>query len=94
MLEGDLIGADGQASVFIDIIGRPLLCDYRGGILCGVLVANRTALGQRPAPDGSVFLVASKVGNIALLVLHCRRDTISDRNRDNSWSSVNDRLPK
>jgi len=32
-LEGDLIGADGQASVFIDIIGRPLLCDYRRGIL-------------------------------------------------------------
>jgi hypothetical protein len=39
------------------------------------LIADRTALEQRPAPDGSVFLVTAKGGNIALpgVTLRSRR---------------------
>jgi len=54
---------------------RRHLWDIAAGFFPGGLVADRTALEQRPAPDGSVFLVASKGGNIALpgVTLRARR---------------------
>ncbi len=60
VLEGDLAGADGPASVFIDIIGRPLTplsyagvarrTAYRGGAYyAGAAVAGAAALGAAAA---------------------------------------------
>jgi hypothetical protein len=45
---------------------RRHLWDIAAGFFPGGLVADRTALEQRPASDGSVFLIASKGGNVAL----------------------------
>jgi hypothetical protein len=45
---------------------RRHLWDIAAGFFPGGLVADRTALEQRPAPDGSVFLVAAKGGTIKL----------------------------
>lgn len=55
---------------------RRHLWDIAGGFFPGGLVADRTALEQRPAFDGSVFLVATKGGKITLpgITLHARRD--------------------
>lgn len=54
---------------------RRHLWDIVAAFFPGGLVADRTALEQRPAPDGSVFLVASKGGNVALpgAMLRARR---------------------
>jgi hypothetical protein len=51
------------------------LWDIVSGYFPGGLVADRTAIEQRPAPDGSVFLVASKGGKVALpgVTLRARR---------------------
>jgi hypothetical protein len=60
VLEGDLAGADGPASVFIDIIGRPLTplsyagvarrTAYRGGAYyAGAAVAGAVAVGAAAA---------------------------------------------
>ena len=56
---------------------RRHLWDIAAGYFPGGLVADRTALEQRPAPDGSVFLVASKGGQVALpgLTLRARRNS-------------------
>ncbi len=45
------------------------------GFFPGGLVADRTALEQKPAPDGSVFLVANKAADIGLpgITLRARR---------------------
>jgi hypothetical protein len=55
---------------------RRHLWEIASGYFPGGLVADRTALEQRPAPDGSVFLVASKGGRVALpgVILRARRD--------------------
>jgi hypothetical protein len=55
---------------------RRHLWDIAAGFFPGGLVADRTALELRPASDGSVFLVGSKGGKIALpgVTLHARRD--------------------
>jgi len=45
---------------------RRHLWEIAAGFFPGGLVADRTALDQAPAPDGSVFLVAARGGNIAL----------------------------
>jgi hypothetical protein len=57
-------------------IVRRHLWDIAAGFFPGGLVADRTALEQQPAPDGSVFLVAAKGGKIALpgVILRARRD--------------------
>ncbi len=57
-------------------IVRRHLWDIAGGFFPGGLVADRTALEHRPAPDGSVFLVAAKGGKVALpgVTLRARRD--------------------
>ena len=57
-LEGDLAGADGPASVFIDIIGRPLTplsfagvarrTAYRGAYYAGAVAAAAAASAYRP----------------------------------------------
>jgi fido (protein-threonine AMPylation protein) len=54
---------------------RRHLWEIAAGFFPGALVADRTALEHQPAPDGSVFLVASRGGNIALLgvTLRARR---------------------
>jgi hypothetical protein len=54
---------------------RRHLWDIAAGFFPGGLVADRTALEQRPAPDGSVFLIASKGGMVALpgVILRARR---------------------
>ena len=54
---------------------RRHLWELAAGYFPGGLVADRTALEQKPAPDGSVFLVAAKGGNIALpgITLRARR---------------------
>jgi len=59
VLEGDLAGADGPASVFIDIIGRPLTplsfagvarrSAWRGAMYTGAAVAGAAALGAAGA---------------------------------------------
>ena len=56
---------------------RRHLWDIAAGYFPGGLVADRTALEQRPASDGSVFLVASKGGKVALpgLTLRARRNS-------------------
>ena len=43
---------------------RRHLWEIAAGFFPGGLVADRTALEHQPAPDGSVFLVASKGGGI------------------------------
>jgi hypothetical protein len=45
---------------------RRHLWDITAGLFPGGLIADRTALEQRPAPDGSVFMVASKGGKVTL----------------------------
>ena len=45
---------------------RRHLWEVVSGFFPGGLVADRTALEQRPAPDGSVFLIAARGGNITL----------------------------
>lgn len=45
---------------------RRHLWGIAAGFFPGGLVADRTALEQKPAPDGSVFLIAKKAGNIVL----------------------------
>ena len=54
---------------------RRHLWDIAAGYFPDGLIADRTALEQRPAPDGSVFLVAAKAANVALpgLTLRARR---------------------
>jgi fido (protein-threonine AMPylation protein) len=54
---------------------RRRLWDIAAGFFPGGLVADRTALEQRPAPDGSVFLVAEKGGKVVLpgVTLRARR---------------------
>ena len=54
---------------------RRHLWEIAAGYFPGGLIADRTALEQRPAPDGSVFLVTAKGGNIALpgVTLRSRR---------------------
>jgi hypothetical protein len=55
---------------------RRHLWDVTAGFFPGGLIADRTALEQRPAPDGSVFVVASKGGKVTLpgVTLRARRD--------------------
>src|SRR3990167_5708778 len=55
---------------------RRHLWDIAAGYFPEGLVADRTALEQKPAPDGSVFLVADKSGRIELpgVTLCARRD--------------------
>src|SRR5712691_9523216 len=55
---------------------RRHLWDITAGLFPGGLIADRTALEQRPAPDGSVFMVASKGGKVTLpgVTLRARRD--------------------
>jgi hypothetical protein len=55
---------------------RRHLWDITAGLFPGGLIADRTALEQRPAPDGSVFIVASKGGKVTLpgVTLRARRD--------------------
>jgi hypothetical protein len=60
VLEGDLAGADGPASVFIDIIGRPLTplsfagvarrTAYRGAWYAAGAAAGAAAVGAATAP--------------------------------------------
>ncbi|MGA2127115.1 MAG: Fic family protein [Xanthobacteraceae bacterium] len=45
---------------------RRRMWDIAAGFFPGGLVADRTALEHRPAADGSVFLIASKGGRVAL----------------------------
>jgi Fic/DOC family/Protein of unknown function (DUF1488) len=54
---------------------RRRLWDVAAGFFPGGLVADRTALELAPAPDGSVFLVASRGGNVVLpgVTLRARR---------------------
>src|ERR1700674_3629957 len=54
---------------------RRYLWDIASGFFPGGLVADRTALEQRPAADGAVFLVTSEGGKVALpgVTLHARR---------------------
>ena len=54
---------------------RRHLWEVAAGFFPGGLVADRTALEHQPAPDGSVFLVASRGGNIKLpgVTLRARR---------------------
>jgi fido (protein-threonine AMPylation protein) len=54
---------------------RRYLWDIAAGFFPGGLVADRTALEHAPAPDGSVFLVAARGGNVALpgITLRARR---------------------
>lgn len=54
---------------------RRHLWEVAAGFFPGGLVADRTALEHQPAPDGSVFLVASRGGNVALpgITLRARR---------------------
>jgi hypothetical protein len=54
---------------------RRHLWEIASALFPEALVADRTALEQRPAPDGSVFLVAAKGGNVALpgITLRARR---------------------
>jgi Fic/DOC family len=54
---------------------RRQLWEIAAGFFPGGLVADRTALEQQPAPDGSVFLVATRAGKIALpgVTLRARR---------------------
>lgn len=54
---------------------RRHLWEIAAGFFPGGLVADRTALELQPAPDGSVFLVAGRGGNIALpgVTLRARR---------------------
>jgi Fic/DOC family protein len=49
--------------------------EIAAGFFPGGLVADRTALEQRPAPDGSIFLVAPRAGRVTLpgLTLRARR---------------------
>jgi Fic/DOC family protein len=56
------------------LIGRHLW-DIAAGFFPDGLVADRTALEHRPAPDGSVFLIASKGGKVILpgVTLRARR---------------------
>jgi hypothetical protein len=59
VLEGDITGADGPASLFIDIIGRPLTpfsyagvarrSAYRGAMYTGAAVAGAAAVGAAAA---------------------------------------------
>jgi hypothetical protein len=59
VLEGDLTGADGPASVFIDIIGRPLTplsyagvarrSAYRGAYYAGAAAVGAAAVGAAAA---------------------------------------------
>ena len=55
---------------------RRHLWDITAGLFPGGLIADRTAIEQRPAPDGSVFIVASKGGKVTLpgVTLRARRD--------------------
>ena len=54
---------------------RRHLWEIAAGFFPGGLVADRTALEQRPAPDGSVFLVAERGGRVTLpgVTLRARR---------------------
>ncbi len=54
---------------------RRHLWDIAAGFFPGGLIADRTALEQRPAPDGSVFLISVKGGRVALpgVILRARR---------------------
>ncbi len=54
---------------------RRHLWEVAAGFFPGGLVADRTALEHQPAPDGSVFLVASRGGKVALpgVTLRARR---------------------
>ncbi len=54
---------------------RRHLWDIVQGFFPGGLIADRTALELAPAPDGSVFLVAQKGGNVGLpgIILRARR---------------------
>src|ERR1700738_3791243 len=54
---------------------RRHLWEVAAGFFPGGLVADRTALEHQPAPDGSVFLVASRGGNIGFpgVTLRARR---------------------
>jgi fido (protein-threonine AMPylation protein) len=56
-------------------IVRRHLWEIAAGYFPGGLVADRTALEHQPAPDGSVFLVAKRGGNIKLpgVTLRARR---------------------
>jgi fido (protein-threonine AMPylation protein) len=56
-------------------IVRRHLWEIASGFFPGGLVADRTALEHAPAPDGSVFLVAARGGNIVLpsVTLRARR---------------------
>lgn len=56
-------------------IVRRRLWEIAAGYFPGGLVADRTALEHQPAPDGSVFLVAKRGGNIKLpgVTLRARR---------------------
>src|ERR1051325_7784687 len=56
------------------IVGRHLW-EIAAGFFPGGLVADRTALEHAPAPDGSVFLVAARGGNVVLpgVTLRARR---------------------
>ena len=57
------------------VIVRRHLWEIAAGYFPGGLVADRTALEHQPAPDGSVFLVAKRGGNIKLpgVTLRARR---------------------
>jgi Fic/DOC family len=54
---------------------RRHLWDIAAGFFPGGLVADRTALEQQPAPDGSVFLVAARGGKVVVpgVILRARR---------------------
>jgi Fic/DOC family len=56
-------------------IVRRHLWEIAAGFFPGGLVADRTALEHAPAPDGSVFLVAARGGNVVLpgVTLRARR---------------------
>lgn len=58
-----------------DTLIRRHLWEVAAGFFPGGMVADRTALEHQPAPDGSVFLVASRGGNVALpgISLRARR---------------------
>lgn len=65
MLEGDLNGADGPASIFIDLIGRPFTplsfagvgrrTAYRGAFYAGAATAGAVAAGAVAAGAAAAY---------------------------------------